>query len=34
VVDDLMKMTLENVPESQPIINTPFPTTTASTIAK
>jgi len=34
VVDDLMKMTLENVPESQPIMNTPFPTTTASTIAK
>ena len=33
VVDDLMKMTLENVPESQPI-SAPLPTTTASTIAK
>ena len=33
VVDDLIKMTMENVPESQPI-NAPRPTTTASTIAK
>lgn len=33
VVDDLMKLTLENVPESRPI-EAAFPTTTASTIAK
>jgi carboxylate-amine ligase len=33
VVDDLMKFTLENVPESKPI-DAPFPTTTASTISK
>src|SRR5687767_2511090 len=33
VVDDLIKMTMENVPESVPL-NTPIPTTTASTIAK
>ena len=33
VVDDLMKMTLENVPESKPI-DAPIPTTTASTISK
>jgi carboxylate-amine ligase len=33
VVDDLIKFTIENVPESKPI-DAPIPTTTASTIAK
>jgi carboxylate-amine ligase len=33
VVDDLIKLTMENVPESVPL-KAPIPTTTASTIAK
>ena len=33
VVDDLVKLTMENVPVTQPI-NAPRPTTTASTISK
>ena len=33
VVDDLIKLTMENVPET-PDLGTPLPTTTASTISK
>jgi carboxylate-amine ligase len=33
VVDDLIKMTMENIPEGLPI-SAPLPTTTASTISK